>query len=99
MFTKHPDIKLLFAANDMMAMGASKYLQESGKLSVKVVGFDALSETLTEVKAGHIAGTVDQQAAEQGYQGVALALRLVKGEAVAPVTIIETRLITAAELK
>jgi ribose transport system substrate-binding protein len=99
MFTKHPDIKLLFAANDMMAMGASKYLQESGKLSVKVVGFDALSEALTEVKAGHIAGTVDQQAAEQGYQGVALAVRLVKGEAVAPVTIIETRLITAAELK
>jgi ribose transport system substrate-binding protein len=99
MFTKHPDIKLLFAANDMMAMGASKYLHESGKLSVKVVGFDALSEALTEIKAGHIAATVDQQAAEQGYRGVALALRLVKGQPVAPVTIIETRLITAAELK
>ena len=99
LFTKHPDVKLLFAANDMMAMGASKYLQESGKSNVKVVGFDALSEALTEVKAGHLAATVDQQAAEQGYQGVALALRMIKGEAVAPVTMIETRLVTAADLK
>ena len=99
LFTKHPDVKLLFAANDMMAMGASKYLQESGKTHVKVVGFDALSEALTEIKAGRLAATVDQQAAEQGYQGVALALRLIKGEAVAPVTMIETRLVTAADLK
>jgi ribose transport system substrate-binding protein len=99
LFTKHPDVKLLFAANDMMAMGASKYLQESGKTQVKVVGFDALSEALTEIKSGHLAATVDQQAAEQGYQGVALALRLIKGETVAPVTMIETRLVTAADLK
>ena len=99
LFTKHPDVKLLFAANDMMAMGASKYLQEAGKVNVKVVGFDALSEVLTEIKAGHIAATVDQQAAGQGYQGVSLALRLIKGEAVAPTTMIETRLITATDLK
>ncbi len=99
LFAKHPDVKLLFAANDMMAMGASKYLLESGKVSVKVVGFDALSEALTEIKSGHLAATVDQQAAEQGYQGVVLALRLLKGESVVPVTMIETRLITAAELR
>ena len=99
LFTKHPDVKLLFAANDMMAIGASRYLQESGKVNVRVVGFDALSEALTEIKAGRLAATVDQQAAEQGYQGVLLALRLLKGEPVAPITMIETRLITAAELK
>jgi ribose transport system substrate-binding protein len=99
LFTKHPDIKLLFAANDMMAMGAGKYLQESGKVNVKVVGFDALSEALAEIKTGHLAATVDQQAAEQGYQGVVQALRLIKGEPVAPFTLIETRLITAPDLK
>ncbi len=99
LFAKYPDVRLLFAANDMMAMGASKYLQESGKKNVKVVGFDALSEALTEIKAGHLAATVDQQAAEQGYQGVVLALRLIKGEAVAPVTTIETRLVTASDLQ
>lgn len=98
-FTKHPEVKLLFAANDMMAMGAVKYLQESGKSAVQVVGYDALAEAIVEIKAGRLAATVDQQAAEQGFQGVALALRLIKGEKVPPVMMIETRLVTAAGLK
>ena len=98
-FAKEPNIELLFAANDMMAIGAVKYLQESGKSKVKVVGYDALDDAITEVKAGRMAATVDQQAAEQGYQGVAIALRMLKGEKPAAVTLIETRLITTAELK
>lgn len=95
MFAKHPNIKLLFAANDMMAIGAIKYLQESGKTLVKVAGYDALGEAITEIKAGRMAATVDQQAAEQGYQGVALASRLSQGGTVPAVTLIDTRLITA----
>lgn len=98
-FTKHPDIRLLFASNDMMAMGAIKYLQESGKTKVKVVGYDALDEAIAEIKAGRMAATVDQQAAEQGYQGVATAVRLIKGEKVAPLTLVDTRLVSAAEAK
>jgi len=95
-FTKHPDIKLLFAANDMMAIGASKYLTESKRTAVKVAGFDALGEAIAAIKAGSMAATIDQQAAEQGYQGIALALRLTRGDTVPEVTTIDTRLITAA---
>jgi ribose transport system substrate-binding protein len=95
MFTKHPNIKLLFAANDVMAVGAIKYLQESGKKNVKVVGYDALSEALAEIKAGRMAATIDQQAAEQGYQGVALAYRLTQGARVPSITTIDTKLVTA----
>ncbi len=97
-FAKHPDIKLLFAANDMMAMGAVKYLQESKKTMVKVAGYDAMNEAITEIKAGRIAATIDQQAAEQGYQGIALAVKLIKGETVPALSLIDTRLITAAQL-
>ncbi|MDO8286723.1 MAG: substrate-binding domain-containing protein [Rhodoferax sp.] len=99
MFAKHPDIGLLFAANDMMAIGAIKYLQESGKTKVSVVGYDALAEAMTEIKGGRMAATVDQQAAEQGYQGVALALQLINGGKVPTMTLIDTRLVTAADLK
>jgi len=99
LFGKHPRIKLLFAANDMMAIGAIKYLQESGHTDVKVVGYDALSEAIAEIRAGRMAATIDQQAAEQGYQGVALALRMVQGSTVPAVTTIDTRLINAATLK
>jgi ribose transport system substrate-binding protein len=98
-FAKYPDIKLLFAANDMMALGALKFLQEEKKNDVKVAAYDALNEAVAEVKAGRLAVTVDQQAAEQGFQGVALALRLLKGESVPAVMLIDTRLITAANLQ
>jgi ribose transport system substrate-binding protein len=99
MFAKHPNIKLLFAANDVMAIGAIKYLRESGKNGVKVVGYDALSEALAEIKAGRMAATIDQQAAEQGYQGVALAIRLTQGAKVPAITTIDTKLVTAEQAK
>jgi ribose transport system substrate-binding protein len=99
LFAKHPNIKLLFAANDMMGLGALKYLQEAGKNDVKLAAYDALDEAIAEVKAGRMACTVDQQAAEQGFQGVALAIRLLKGENVPGQVLIDTRLITAATLK
>lgn len=99
LFAKHPDIRLVFAANDMMAIGAVKYLQESGKTKVMVVGYDALSEALAEIKAGHMLATVDQQAAQQGYQGVAVALRLIQGEKAPAVTLIDTRLIDAQSVQ
>ncbi len=95
-FKKHPNIKLLFAANDVMAIGALKYLAESKNTAVKVAGYDALAEAITEIKAGKLAATIDQQAAEQGYQGVVLALRLSRAESVPEVTTIDTRLVTAA---
>ncbi|MEY4736186.1 MAG: hypothetical protein RL302_505 [Pseudomonadota bacterium] len=93
-FAKHPNVKLMFAANDMMAIGAIKYLQESGKTRVKVAGYDALDEALTEIKLGRLLATIDQQASEQGYQGVALANRLAHGSSVPEMTLIDTRLVT-----
>lgn len=99
LFDKYPDIKLLFAANDMMALGALKFLQESNRTHVKVAAYDALDEAVAEVKAGRLAVTVDQQAAEQGFQGVMLATRLLKGESVPALMLIDPRLITAATVK
>jgi len=98
-FAKYPDIKLLFAANDMMALGALKFLQETKRSQVKVAAYDALDEAVVEIKSGRLAVTVDQQAAEQGYQGVILATRLLKHDSVPALMLIDTRLITAATVK
>ena len=99
-FKKHPNVRLLFAANDMMALGALQYLTESGRAGrVKVAGFDALSEAVDSIKTGNMAATVDQQAAEQGYQGVALALKLLQGSSVPKVTMIDTLLVTSSTTK
>jgi ribose transport system substrate-binding protein len=95
MFAKHPDIDLVFAANDMMALGAIKYLSDAGKSKVKVVGFDALPETRSFLDNGTLVATIDQQAAEQGYQGVLYAMRLLKGEALPAETLLNVKLIKA----
>lgn len=95
MFAAHPDIRLLFAANDMMALGALQYLKEANRPDVKVASYDALDEAVKEVTAGRLMVTVDQQAAEQGYQGVATALRLLAGKAVPDELLIDSRLVTA----
>jgi ribose transport system substrate-binding protein len=97
-FQTSPQVKLLFAANDMMALGALKYLHESRRSAVKVAGYDALEEAVAAVKAGQLAVTVNQQAGEQGFQGVALAVRLLHGESVPDVMLIDTRLVTRKSL-
>jgi ribose transport system substrate-binding protein len=98
-FLTNPKVELLFAANDMMALGALKYLHETHRSAVKVAGYDALDEAVAAVKAGQLAVTVDQQAGEQGFQGVSLAVRLLHGESVPDVMLIDTRLVTHSGLK
>jgi ribose transport system substrate-binding protein len=99
LFKSHPRIGVLFCANDMMAIGAIKYLQEAGKTRVLVAGFDALDEAKAAIKAGTMAVTVDQQADQQGYLGVESALKLLRGEKVPMDLQVEVRLITAADLR
>lgn len=94
-FKGNPEVELVFCANDMMALGVLKYLQEAGKSGVKVAAYDALEEAREAIKAGHLAVTVDQQAAEQGYQGVVVALRAIRGDTLPEITLIDTRLVTA----
>jgi ribose transport system substrate-binding protein len=97
-FQTNPRVTLLFAANDMMALGALKYLHESRRNTVKVAAYDALDEAVAAVKAGQLAVTVNQQAGEQGFQGVALAVRLLRGESVPDVMLVDTRLVTRKSL-
>jgi len=99
LFASHPDINLLFCANDMMALGALRYLQESGHKNVLVAGYDALDEAKSAIKKGTMAATIDQQAAEQGYQGVALAVRALHGETLPGIVMVEAHLVTAKLLK
>lgn len=98
-FKSHPKIGVVYCANDMMAIGLIKYLQESGKTKVVVGGFDALDEAKQAIRSGQMAATVDQRAARQGYLGVISALKLLRGEAVPDVVLVDTALITADSLK
>lgn len=99
LFKQHPKVKLVFCANDMMAIGAIKYLQETGRTEVLVAGFDALSDVMPAIRAGQLAATVDQQAARQGYLGVSTALQMLAGEMPAMEVTVDSKLVTARSLK
>lgn len=99
MFKAHPNIGVVFCANDMMAIGVIKYLQESGKKHVLVAGFDALEEAKTALRAGQLAATIDQQASEQGYLGITTAMQMLRGDAVSMEVNVDAALVTAQSLK
>lgn len=98
-FAAHPEVNLIFCANDMMALGTLRYLDESGRKDVVVIGYDALDEAKDAVRAGRLAVTVDQQAAEQGYQGIATAVHMLHGDAVPSRISVNTALVTASTLQ
>lgn len=99
MFKQHPKIGALFCSNDMMAIGAMKYLQESGRTKVLVAGFDALDEAKTAIRARQLTVTVDQQAAELGYLGVMTAVKLLHGQPASIDILVDTKLINSKTLE
>jgi len=94
-FAKHPNVKAVFAANDMMAFGVLQYLSDTHRNDVLVAAYDALDEAKKAIREGKLQATVDQQAAQQGYLGVEYAVRALHGEELPPVTLVDTKLITA----
>jgi ribose transport system substrate-binding protein len=97
-FQLYPEIGLIVAGNDMMALGAIKYLQETGRQGVLVSGFDGIELARTALAEGTLHATVDQQPYEQGYLGVKTAYQLLSGGQVGvdlPLTqLVAVRLVT-----
>lgn len=99
LLTAHPDVELIFAANDMMGLGAIQYLREAGLAGeVRVAAFDALEEALDAVRDGTLAATVDQRAATQGYLGIEYAVRMLDGVEVPSETMVDVRIVTLEAL-
>jgi ribose transport system substrate-binding protein len=93
LFERYPGISLMFCANDLMALGAIEYLQETGNTTVRVAGFDALDEAKQAILDGSLAVTIDQRPAEQGYLGIYRAFQLLSGQEVELETILDPVLI------
>jgi len=75
--TAHPDIKGLLCANDSMALGALKAVEEAGKSAkIAVVGFDNISAANELVKEGKLLATADQHADQLAVYGIEYALEM-----------------------
>jgi len=77
----NPDLDLVFASNDNMALGAIRAIKEAGK-DIIVIGYDAIGAALDAIKTGEMAGTIAQFPAEMGILGVRYAVKAINGEEV-----------------
>src|SRR5574341_956659 len=76
-------IDAVFAQNDEMALGAIQAIEAAKRQSqMFVVGFDAIGDALTAIKAGKMAATIAQQPKEMGRLAVEAAGRLIKKQSV-----------------
>jgi ABC-type sugar transport system substrate-binding protein len=78
---KYPEVDVILAANDYMAVGAVKALAAAKRTGVLVTGFDATDAALGAIKAGQMSATVDQAPGEQARTAIKLLVRhLERGE-------------------
>lgn len=80
---KDSDIVGVFAANTFAAQGVATGIRQAGKEdSVKVVGFDAGADAVTQLKNGTVQALIAQQPALIGKDAVQQAVAAIKGEKV-----------------
>src|SRR5438552_3337307 len=76
--------KRVYAANDLMALGAAEAVKARGKAGkVLIVGFDAIPEAAQAILSGTMAASVAQSPYNMGKFGVQNALRALTKKSVA----------------
>ncbi len=77
----HPNVQGVFAANDVMALGAVEAIAAAGKTGrIVVVGFDAQDDARAAIREGRMDATIAQNPRAMGRLAVIAAHRLLKGD-------------------
>lgn len=96
----NPDVNLVYAHNDDMALGALQVLEQAKMLDkVKIVGIDGLSEAVKAIVDGKYSATVFNDPTKLGSIVVDTALKVAKGEQVPEYVDGGTGLIDASNAK
>jgi len=75
----NPDVNLIFASADLMAVGAAEVLRRRNRDDVIVIGFDGIPEGTDLILSGRAAGDVSQSARGMGEQAVAILAEIIGG--------------------
>ncbi|HEU4805217.1 MAG TPA: sugar ABC transporter substrate-binding protein [Nitrobacter sp.] len=97
MLQAHPDIDTVFAASDLMALGAIEAIAAAGKTGkIKVIGFDALDDAKKAIAEGKMEASVAQFPYEMGKAAVESAVKVLAGETLPPDIMVKLEMITKA---
>jgi ribose transport system substrate-binding protein len=95
MLQAHQDIDTVFAASDLMALGAIEAIAAAGKTGkIRVIGFDALDDAKKAIAAGTMEASVAQFPAEMGRVAVESAVKVIRGEALAGDVMVKLEMVT-----
>jgi len=95
MLQAHADIDTVFAASDLMALGAIEAIAAAGKTGkIRVVGFDALDDAKRAIEAGTMDASVAQFPYEMGKAAVESAVKLLNGETLPPDIMVKLEMVT-----
>ena len=95
MLQAHPDIDTVFAASDLMALGAIEAIAAAGKTGkIKVIGFDALEDAKKAIAAGTMEASVAQFPYEMGKAAVESAVKVMAGEKLPADIMVKLEMIT-----
>jgi ribose transport system substrate-binding protein len=95
MLQAHADIDLVFAASDLMALGAIEAIAAAGKSGrIRVVGFDALDDAKKAIAAGTMAASVAQFPYEMGKAAVESAYKVLHGESIPQDIMVKLQMVT-----
>ena len=95
MLAKFRDLTGISAQGYPDAIGAAVGGRDAGRGEVAVVGMGGSEEALKAIREGKLTGTSYQQPEEEGRNGVRLAMRHLKGEALEKSYLISCPPITA----
>ena len=95
MLQAHQDIDTVFAASDLMALGAIEAIAAAGKTGkIRVIGFDALDDAKKAIAAGTMEASVAQFPAEMGRVAVESAVKAIRGEALSGDAMVKLEMVT-----
>lgn len=97
MLQAHPDIDTVFAASDLMALGAIEAIAAGGKTGkIRVIGFDALDDAKKAIATGTMDASVAQFPYEMGKAAVESAVKVMNGETLPADIMVKLEMITKA---
>jgi ribose transport system substrate-binding protein len=76
----NPDLAGIYGSNEGSAIGVVKGVQESGKTTIKVVGFDSGQAQIDAINNGVMLGAITQNPIGIGQQVVAESMKAIKGD-------------------
>jgi ribose transport system substrate-binding protein len=88
------DVDGVFAANDEMALGALRALQQKGRYEVTVIGVDGTADALHSILRGELYGSLAQRPYDMGQLSIERTLDLVGGKVLERQILNDTELIT-----